>query len=194
MQTTAEQNRGESGRRGKMRTLFLGAALMLFGSRAFAVTAVHGTIRKIDTAAKTIVVKAEDGTEHTFHFLGSTVVHGAEKTAVGAKDIFQGLKEGTDVLVHYTAKGAEKTAVEVDRVGKDGLKVADGTVTRIDRGGKTIAVKTASGAEETFQLTANATEDAGVDIAKGSEKSAKVVVYYTEESGRKVAHFFRKVL
>ena len=167
---------------------------MLCGSSAFAITAVHGTIRKIDVAAKTIVVKAEDGTEHTLHFLGSTVVHGADKAAVGAKDAFQGLREGSEVLVHYSAKGTEKTAVEVDHVGKDGLKAAEGTITGLDRGGKTIVIKTASGTEETFQLTAHAAEDAGMDIARGSEKSAKVTVHYTEEGGRKVAHFFRKAL
>jgi hypothetical protein len=32
--------------------------------------------------------------------------------------------------------------------------------------------------------------DAGKDIEKDSEKSAHVVVYYTEESGKKVALFF----
>ena len=175
-------------------SLFFGAVLVLCTASAFAITAVHGTISKVDSKTKTVVVKAADGTEHTFHFLGSTVVHGAEKTAVGADDTFKGLKEGSEVLVHYTAKGTEKTAVEVDHIGKDGLKVADGTVTKVDREGKTIAIKTASGTDETFHLTAHATEDAGKDIAKGSEKSTKVTVYYTEEGGRKVAHFFSKAL
>src|ERR1700686_1378997 len=93
-----------------------------------AVIAVHGTISKIDSGAKTIVVKAADGTEHTFRFIANTTVHGTE---AGAKDTFHGLKEGTEVVAHYTAKGTEKTAVEVDRVGKDGLKVVDGTVSDI---------------------------------------------------------------
>ena len=97
-----------------VRTLLLGATLMLCGSSAFAITAVYGTIDKIDLTAKTIVLKAVDGTEHTFKLLGSTVVHGGEKAAVGAKGTFQGLKKGT-------AKDTEKTAVEVDHVGKDGL-------------------------------------------------------------------------
>ena len=32
------------------------------------VTAVHGTVTKLDSAAKTVVVKTENGTEQTVHF------------------------------------------------------------------------------------------------------------------------------
>jgi len=58
------------------------------------VTAVHGTITKVDEASKTILVKTADGTEHTFHFVAKTTVHGAQAAATGAKDSFHGLKEG----------------------------------------------------------------------------------------------------
>jgi hypothetical protein len=33
----------------------------------------------------------------------------------------------------------------------------------------------------------------GKDIAKGTEKGAKVVVYSSEDAGKKVAHFFEHV-
>jgi hypothetical protein len=162
-----------------------------------AVTAVHGTITKLDSATKTMVVKTADGSEHTIKFVDKTTVHGTKATvhatAMSAKDTFHGLTEGSDVVAHYTAKGTEKTAVEVDDVGKDGIKSVDGTVTHIDRAGKTIAVKTADGTEETFKLSGHAADDAGKDIAKGTEKTAHVTVYYTEEAGKKTAHFFEKI-
>ncbi|MGA2021843.1 MAG: hypothetical protein ABSH02_14720 [Candidatus Sulfotelmatobacter sp.] len=154
------------------------------------VGAVHGTIVKLDSATKTAVVKSKDGTEHSLKFVDKTTVHGGEATATGTKDAFHGLTEGTEVVAHYTTAGTEKTAVEVDRVGKDGIKSVDGTIMHIDRAGKTLAVKTADGTEDTFRLTDHAAADAGKDIAKGSEKSAKVTVYYTEKAGKKVAHFF----
>ncbi len=161
------------------------------------VTAVHGTITKLDSASKTMVVKTADGTEHTIKFVDKTTVHGAKatvhETSTGAQDTFHGLKEGSDVVAHYTAKGSEKTAVEVDDVGKDGLKSVEGTVSHIDRAGKTIAVKTADGTEETFKLSGHAAGDAGKDIAKGTEKSAHVTVYYSEQAGKKTAHFFEKI-
>jgi len=153
-----------------------------------------GAVLRTDAAAKTVVVKLADGTEHTFHFVKRTTVHGAQGTAAGATDAFRGLKEGSEVAVHYTAQGTEETAEEIDNIGKDGLKVTEATVTHIDRGAKTLALKTADGAEETYRLTDSAATDAGKDIAAGAEKSAKVTVYYTEEGGHKVAHFFKRAI
>ena len=174
------------------KSLTLAVLLPLLCSTAFAITAVEGTVEKIDGTAKTIVVKAADGTEHTFHFVGRTAIHGAEMTGTAAKESFHGLKEGGDVVVHYTAKGSEETAEEIDRVGEDGLKKTEGTVTHLDRGAKTVTIKAADRTEQAFHLTDHAAEDAGKDVSEGAEKSAKVTVYYTEEAGHKVAHFFGK--
>jgi hypothetical protein len=172
-------------------------ALLLLSTLGWAaqdvVSAVHGTITKLDSATKTMVVKVNDGSEHTIKFVDKTTVHGVKETTTATGDAFHGLKEGTEVVAHYTAEGAEKTAVEVDRVGKDGIKSVDGTITHIDRAGKTIAVKTGDGTEDTFKLSGHAAADAGKDIAKGTEKTTKITVYYTEEAGKKTAHFFEKI-
>jgi arginine repressor len=157
------------------------------------VSAVHGTVSKVDSAGHTVVVKTADGTEHSLHYVKETTIHGVHASADAAKDSWHGVTEGTEVVAHYTKRGTEDTAVEVDKVGKDGLKATEGTIKTIDRGGKTIVVKTADGTEETFRLTGHAAKDGGKDIGEGSEKGAKVVVYSTEESGKKVAHFFEKI-
>jgi hypothetical protein len=153
-----------------------------------------GSVIKVDDAAKTVVVKTEDGTEHTIHFVKKTSVHAGQAVAAGSADAFHTVKEGSEVAVHYTAKGTEETADEIDRIGKDGLKATEATVSRIDRGGKAIVVKTADGAQETYRLTGSAAKNVGKDVAKGTEKSAKVTVYYTEEGGHKIAHFFKNVI
>ena len=176
------------------KSLVLVVLFLLLGSTAFAITAVEGRVEKIDRTAKTVVVKAKDGTEHTFHFVGRTTVHGTEMAGAAAKDSFRGLKEGSDVVVHYTAKGSEETAEEIDHVGEGGLKTAEGTVTYLDRGAKTVKIKTEDGTEQSFRLTDHAAEDAGKDISEGTEKSGKVTVYYTERGGHRVAHFFSKAL
>jgi hypothetical protein len=172
------------------------AIMMTLGWTALAVEEHHGfvegTVEKVDAGAKTVVVKTADGTRHTLHFVKGTAVHGAQATEAGAKDAFHGLKEGSQVAVHYTAKGTVETAEEVDNIGKDGMKADDVTVTQIDRGAKTLAVKTANGTEETYRMTDSAAKDAGKDIAEGAEKTGKATVYYTEEAGHKVAHFFKK--
>jgi len=154
----------------------------------------EGTVKHISATAKIIVVKTADGTEHTFHFVARTSIHGAEEIGKGAEDAFYGLKEGSHVAVHYTVKGTEETAEEVDHIGKGGLKATEGTVKVISRGAKKITVKTADGAEETFRLTDRAARDAGKGIGEGAEKSEHVTVYYSDEAGHKVAHFVKKVV
>ena len=177
-------------------TLTLGLSLAV--SMAFAakekVSAIKGTMTKIDRSAKTAVVKLADGTEHVVHFVERTSVHGVEKSPAYAEDAFRGLREGSSVVVHYTTKGAEETAEEVDRIGDEGLHKAEGTVSKIDRGGKAMTIRTASGVEETYKMADHAAEDAGKEVGSAVEKSGKVTVYYTEESGHKVAHFFEKTL
>jgi hypothetical protein len=93
--------------------------------------------------------------------------------------------------VHYTTKGTVDTAEEIDHLGKDGLKATEGTVKKLDRGTKTITIATADGAEHTFRFADRAARDTGRDIEKGADKSVKVTVYYTEEGGDRIAHFFR---
>ena len=71
-------------------------------------------------------------------------------------------------------------------VGKDGLKVSVAAVKSVDHGAKTVTVKTAEGAEETYHLTDLAVKD----TAKGLKTGTKETIYYTEDAGKKIAHFF----
>lgn len=146
-------------------------------------------VEKIDRTSKTIVVKAVDGTEHTFRFVGRTAVHGAEMAGANA---FHGLREGGEVVVHYTVKGSDEIALEIDHVGEGGLKTTEGTLARLDRNARTFTIKAEDGTEHEFHLTERAAEDAGKDISEDAQESAKVIVYYTDQAGQQVAHFFSK--
>src|SRR6202021_848798 len=145
------------------------------------VHAVDGTVKKVDSGSKTLVIETKDGTEHTFHYAGNVTVDGAKDTAHGTVDAAHGVAEGSKVAVHYTSVGGKDTVHEIDKIGDDGLKTTDGTVSHIDRGAKTIAGKTADGSEQTFHLTDRAAKDTGKDIAKGTDKSAKLSVSQTEK-------------
>lgn len=70
------------------------------------------------------------------------------------------------------------------------MKSVDGTISSLDRGGKKLVVKATDGTERTFRLADRAAEDGAKDVDKAAEKSERVTVYYTEDAGRKVAHFF----
>ena len=164
------------------------AAVALAGAQTGA-SVVHGTVKKIDATAKTVVVTTDQGTEEAVSFTEKTVVHG---TAAGATGAFHGLTEGSEVVVHATGSGAKKTALEVDAIGKDGMKAVDGTVSKIGAGGKTVTIKLADGTEQTFETTGHAAAEIASSTGAGTEKVAKVTVHYTEEGGKKVAHFFKK--
>jgi hypothetical protein len=177
-----------------LKTIALVSALALSTSLGFAaddaVHAVDGTVEKVDAGTKTVVVKTADGTEHTFHYVADTTVHGVKG---GAKGTVDGVTEGSKVAVHYTVDGTKETAHEFDNIGDDGLKATEGTVTHVDKGAKTISVKTADGAVDTFHFSEHAAKDTGEGIGKGTEKTAKVTVYYTDKAGVKTAHFVKEV-
>ena len=185
--------------------LFVISSLAVFAQdQKMGTDVVHvagGVVTKVDSAAKTIAVKTADGTEHVFKYTGKTTMRASKEVAHGAKvgsvDTYMAGKEGTHVVVHYTGEGAEKTAVGVEDFGKDGLKVSKGTVTHVDKAAKTVTVKTEDGTEETFHVAKDAAVDTAHGAVKGSEYVAKegehVTVHYSDEAGKKVAHFIRNI-
>jgi hypothetical protein len=156
------------------------------------VSAVDGSVKKIDAATKVVVVKTADGTEHTFHYADDLVVHGSKASVKGTQDALHGMSEGSEVAVHYSVAGGRETAHEIDRLGGDGLKVAEGTVSHVDRAGRKVSIKTADGSEQSFDLTRRAAKDTDKDVVEGADKTAKVSVYYTEDAGKKTVHFIKK--
>ena len=160
---------------------------------ADAVEALEGTVKKVDSATRTIVVATKDGTEHTIHFTDHTVVHGAKLTGKGFEGAGKEVKEGSEVVVHVTRKGSEETAAELDHVGKDGMHETEGTITKVDHTGKTITVKSEDGTEHVFKVSGRAMEEGGKSADDAAKKGAKTTVYYTDEGGTKVAHFFKSV-
>ena len=72
---------------------------------------ISGTVKHVDKDAKTVVIKADDGTEHTIKWTGKT-------TWEETKDAGKSIKEGSHLSVKYTEKAGEKTAVGVKDLGK----------------------------------------------------------------------------
>jgi len=138
--------------------------------------------------ANVVIVTTMDGVEHVYQFTKNLIVHGGKKPGV---DALEGLRDGTTVVIHYTASGADTAAEEIDVLGEEGLTITEGVVTDIDRGKKEITIKYANGKTETLQMTKRAAAESGAD--EESSEGAHIVVYYADESGRKVAHYFRKV-
>lgn len=152
--------------------------------------ALEGAINKTYAAANTLIVKATDGVEHLFHVTKRTVVHGAKDTGDAA---LSGLTEGSRVVVHYTAEGEEKAAVEIDRIDEHGLQAMEGAVTRVDREGKKLSIRLANGSTETLRLSERAASNVDKNVDRAVDDSAQVLVYYTDEAGNRVVHYFKRI-
>jgi hypothetical protein len=148
---------------------------------------LDGTIDTFEKQTRRAVVKTADGVRHVFHLTKKTAVHGANAAAA---DVSAGLDAGSHVVVQYVREGGKSTAVEVDRVGEGGLQAVHGSVTHVDRGARTLAVRLADGSAMTLHLTERAAKEAGNDVRRAD----KVVVFYADERGKRVAHYFKKVV
>jgi hypothetical protein len=140
--------------------------------------ATEATIKDEQKAANKIVVTTEDGVEHIYDAAKGLVVH-------GGKNPLSDLTPGTTVIVHYTADNA---AQEIDRVGAGGLGTTEGIATKIDRGKKEITIRYDSGEIEKLKLTDRAAADVGQSIGPDT----RIVVYYSDETGGKITHYFKK--
>ena len=141
--------------------------------------ALPGNVDKIYDGVNTLVVSTSDGTKHVMKVTKDTKVH-------GGSEALESLQHGTSVVVHYTAKDGQETIDEIDELGSGGLKNSDATVTAVDRVHKTLTVRYASGQTERLRLTKHA-------VAEGMPlKGHRVVVYYQNDPGENVAHYFRK--
>jgi len=176
-----------------MKKTLLVAGLLVCGQMSYAAQdvagAVVGSVKTIDRGGKILVVQSTDGVEHAFHYTEGLTVHAAKVAKAGAKDSALQIDRGSKVVVHYSVKAGRETADEIDRIGDGGLDVAKGTVTHVDKAGKTISIKTADGAEKTFSVTARASKDVALKTADGADKAAKVTAYYSEDAGKKIIHF-----
>ena len=149
---------------------------------------MEGTMKQFYRAANVVVVTTMDGMEHVYHFTKDLLVHGGKKPGVDALD---GLRAGTTVVIHQRVSGTQASVEEIDVLGDEGLKSTEGMVTNIDRRKNEITIRYNNGQTETLQMTSRAAAetDAGIDE---SGEEARIVVYYSDEAGRKVAHYFKK--
>jgi len=152
--------------------------------------ALEGTMKKFYRAANVVIVTTTDGVEHVYRFARDLVVHGGKGSGVEA---LEGLHDGSTVVVHYTVQGTEQAAREIDVIGAEGLEVTEGMVTRVDRGRHQITVRYDNGKAEVFQLTEHATVETTQTLDQAAPSGTKVVIYYSDDHGQRVAHFFRRV-
>ena len=114
--------------------------------------AVSGVVKSVDKESKTFVVKASDGTEHTFKWTEKTTVKGAKDTGKGVAEGSEDAAKGTAKASEDAAKGTEKASVDSYLGAKKGTTV---TVKYTEKAGE----KTAVGIKDASKATAKAVAD-----------------------------------
>lgn len=69
---------------------------------------VKGTVVSVDHASKTVVVKAADGTEWTFHASEKCMVETGKGAGEFGSETGKGIAKGSAVTVHFTEEGGKK--------------------------------------------------------------------------------------
>ena len=151
--------------------------------------ALEGTMKTFYRGVNKLVVTTVDGMEHVYHFTKDLVVHGGQDSGAEA---LEGMHEGAMVVIHYTIERGEPTVREIDRVADAGFEVTEARVVRIERGRKLITVRFGDGRTETFQLTERAAAEAPAELEQAQTGTTRVVIYFKDEKGQKVVHFFKK--
>jgi hypothetical protein len=151
--------------------------------------ALEGTMKQFYKAANVVIVTTMDGMKHVYHFTKDLIVHGGKKPGV---DAMEGLREGTMIVVHRDVSGSEAAVAEIDLVSEEGLKITEGVVTDINQRKQEITIKYANGTAETLKMTAQAAAENDTRLAGSDSTVTHIVIYYSDEAGRKVAHYVKK--
>ena len=162
--------------------------------------AVAGEVRKVDHAAKTVVLHTADGGDETVGLSEHTVVHGVTSADSAVDAYAKDVLEGAWAIVHYTGNGTHKTAVAIDALGGRRVKVAHGSVVRVDEAAESIVIRTRAGAEDTFELAGHVVVDADRGVERGAtptcraiEKGAEVAISYFKQAGKKTAVVVKRI-
>ncbi len=149
--------------------------------------ALYGTLKEIDLKSNTLVVTPLVGAAVTFKVdPRATRIHDFETSPTLAR---LAKKTGAGLVVHFAGHGTDLTAVELDYIGNQPMKVATGNIIRIEKLTRVIVIKTATGTEEKLQLALNAP----IELATGliawdaftGKLNEQVSLYYTEGRGHK---------
>ena len=137
-----------------------------------ATIALPSTIDAFWTGVNEGLEKAGDGLDHLAGAKGPRVRQGA-----GSLD---SLQPGTPVAVQYTVKGIQASADAASQTAGDALAANEGVVTKVDRSKKEVTVRFADGQTQKLESENSFTSH-----------SSRAIVYYRDQSGRRVAHYFK---
>jgi hypothetical protein len=137
-----------------------------------ATIALPSTVDAFWTGVNEGLEKAGDGLDHLVDGKGPGMRKGA-----GSLD---SLRPGTPVAVQYMVKGIQASTDGASQIGVDTSGANEGVITKVDRGKKEVTVRFADGQTQKLESENSFTSH-----------SSRAILYYRDESGRRVAHYFK---
>ena len=180
-------------------TAIISLAVPVAAHAQMVVHAVSGTVKSVDSKAKTMTVAVDQGSDMQFKMQSGNppaLMFDSELRgdAVDASK-FNGV--GDFVVVYFYGFDTDRTAVAVKDFGKGQLEKLTGTVTAYDKHKHTLAVRTSDGKTQTFPLDNKAVVDTGMGLEAGRKfdpsKGENIRVTATDANGKNVAVFIRAV-
>jgi hypothetical protein len=158
--------------------------------------ALDDTMKMFYRAVNVGLVAARDGVDHAYRFTASLIGHPGSNPRQPIVTALEGLREGTVVTVQYGVQVRGEPEETVDPVSDEDLMATEGRVVHIDRRRQQITVKYEDGTIDVMQLTeraAAATWPEKEQAIAAQAAGAQATVYYNDEHGQRVVHFFRWV-
>jgi hypothetical protein len=182
--------------------LFLIVSCLLLTFSAHAQEVVHalcGTVRSINSNAKTITFGTYDGTNRLFgESTDSNVRIDFDKRIRAdaiAADAFT--KSGARAIVYYFGNGDHQTAVALQDLGAGPFEDIGGTVAKFDQHEHVLTLKTDSGADETFHIVTKTVAETPYGAIEGLELDVKdgdqLRVTPSSANGIRTALFIRTI-
>ncbi|MGP8270326.1 MAG: hypothetical protein ACLQLH_09680 [Terracidiphilus sp.] len=186
-----------------LRVTILAGCLSLTSLAATAqevVNALIGTVRYIDSAAKTITITTDDGSDALFKDMINskrTIEFDPNvRTDATAADEFK--KSGVRAIVYYFGAGEVRTVVALRSLGPGPFIITSGTVVHFDKREHTLTIKDQSGAMKSFAITPDTVAETEFGAVSGlsfqPQKGDQVVVNAVAVNGGSKALFINTVI
>ncbi len=173
-------------------TALFSAASVMHGQQV--VHAMVGTVTQIDTAAKTITVTTDDGSQLLFKDLTNKKADLAfskdlrEQTTEA--DVFA--KSGSKAIVFYCGEDNSRTAVALEGLGTGTLSKSSGVVVKMDRRKHLLTIQSGSSVTP-FEITPKTVADTSMGVTEANkfdpQEGDQVQVMAVSSDGNKTAVF-----
>jgi len=141
--------------------------------------APEGSGDQVEAGANAVVSKTAEGTRWLFR-----AFRGNSGTPIN--DFLSGLRPGTNIVLHYSATGAQGASPN-----GEAERVREGMVLQINRTKQEISVRLDDKSVDTLQLAEPVIRD-NAPHGNNSVAPQVVVVDYTDDAGRKQSHSFKQ--